>query len=156
MVTLTEVRGLVRVRHTIYLRPWPMVEDLLRLLVLLSHRRKSKHHEVLLACRKTGNPRRLLISRRNALSVRIGPRQPWFLEHSLMVEHQILVLIIRVRIQVLQPEFRTDGRVVEYTGLENRHTSNGIGGSNPSLSAIIIKETWVSGLNQHTTNMPKQ
>ena len=73
-----------------------------------------------------------------------------------MVEHQILVLIIRVRIQVLQPEFRTDGRVVEYTGLENRHTSNGIGGSNPSLSAIIIKETWVSGLNQHTTNMPKQ
>ncbi len=30
---------------------------------------------------------------------------------------------------------RRDGRVVEGTGLENRHGSNVIGGSNPSLSA---------------------
>ena len=31
---------------------------------------------------------------------------------------------------------RRGGRAVEYTGLENRHTLTGIGGSNPSLSAI--------------------
>ena len=29
-----------------------------------------------------------------------------------------------------------DGRVVDGTGLENRHTRKGIGGSNPPLSAI--------------------
>ena len=39
-------------------------------------------------------------------------------------------------------EVRTGGRVVEGTGLENRHTSNRIEGSNPSLSATdnILKE----------------
>ena len=33
-------------------------------------------------------------------------------------------------------EERRVGRVVDGTGLENRHTRKGIGGSNPSLSAI--------------------
>lgn len=32
-----------------------------------------------------------------------------------------------------------DGRVVEYTGLENRHTVKGIWGSNPCLSAKADK-----------------
>ena len=33
---------------------------------------------------------------------------------------------------------RRGGRAVEYTGLENRHTRKGIGGSNPSLSASFL------------------
>src|SRR5262252_2701521 len=32
------------------------------------------------------------------------------------------------------------GRVVDGTGLENRHTRKGIGGSNPSLSAITFSK----------------
>src|SRR5579871_1844013 len=36
---------------------------------------------------------------------------------------------------------RRGGRAVEYTGLENRHTRKGIGGSNPSLSAIQTRSS---------------
>ena len=40
---------------------------------------------------------------------------------------------VRIR---LRSGSRRGGRVVDGTGLENRHTLTGIGGSNPSLSAI--------------------
>jgi hypothetical protein len=36
---------------------------------------------------------------------------------------------------LIRSEFRRGGRAVDGTGLENRHTRKGIGGSNPSLSA---------------------
>jgi hypothetical protein len=36
-------------------------------------------------------------------------------------------------------ELRRGGRVVDGSGLENRHRGNPIGGSNPSLSAILRK-----------------
>ena len=63
-----------------------------------------------------------------------------------MVGQEILVLFIAVRICLLQPWI--DGRVAEYTGLENRHTSNRIGGSNPSLSATVLYANVVEWL-QH-------
>ena len=69
-----------------------------------------------------------------------------------MVGQEILVLFIAVRICLLQP--RTDGRAAEYTGLENRHTSNGIGGSNPSLSATIWK--YGTMVLQLITNQPTE
>src|SRR5207302_10080512 len=47
---------------------------------------------------------------------------------------------------------RRGGRAVDGTGLENRHTGKGIGGSNPSLSAILhwsSPETWVTQCTGH-------
>jgi hypothetical protein len=44
------------------------------------------------------------------------------------------------------PRPRRVGRAVDGTGLENRHTLTGIGGSNPSLSAIHIQLPSSAGL----------
>ena len=39
--------------------------------------------------------------------------------------------------------------MVDGSGLENRHTRKGIGGSNPSLSAIALdKETYKDGYHE--------
>src|SRR5215467_2058310 len=43
---------------------------------------------------------------------------------------------------------RRVGRVVDGTGLENRHTGNRIGGSNPSLSARFLQENFWNGLGK--------
>ncbi len=42
-------------------------------------------------------------------------------------------------------ETRRDGRVAEGTCLESRHTRKGIGGSNPSLSAIFLQHCPTTG-----------
>jgi hypothetical protein len=48
------------------------------------------------------------------------------------------------------------GRVVDGTGLENRHTRKGIGGSNPSLSAItkLPYSTTIPASMQSVCNKP--
>jgi hypothetical protein len=43
---------------------------------------------------------------------------------------------LRPAADLLDIPLRTGGRVVDGTGLENQHARKGIGGSNPSLSAI--------------------
>jgi hypothetical protein len=44
----------------------------------------------------------------------------------------------RPKLSTVFDPIRRGGRVVDGTGLENRHTRKGIGGSNPSLSAITF------------------